>query len=170
MYYKSSTVTLVRLMVSVLVLTAFFACTKTGPAGDDLGPYNINAVLHSTDPKEHAGEGFGLVKFRQDPDTARIITLDTYLKDLAPNHDYSLQRSVNPITDPGCSDPSWLTLGLGLVPQNIHTDAHGNGHEQLFRNVTAVARGTSFWIHFQVIDAITLTTVLTGDCEQYTVR
>ena len=65
---------------------------------------------------------------------------------------------------------AWLTLGLGLVPQAIVTDDKGNGHEDLFRNVSSVARGTQFRIHFQIIDAVTSETVLTSDCTQYTVR
>lgn len=82
-----------------------------------------------------------------------------------------LQRAVNPITyNTGCSSIAWLTLGKGLQPQAIETDEHGNGKANLWRDVTATARGTSFHIHFQVIDATNLATVLTSDCFDYTVR
>jgi hypothetical protein len=42
--------------------------------------------------------------------------------------------------------------------------------ETLWRDVTAAARGTSFDIHFQIIDATSMEVVLTSDCYQYTVR
>ena len=42
--------------------------------------------------------------------------------------------------------------------------------EQLWRDVTAIPSGTEFDIHFQIIDAETLTVVLTSGCYQYTVR
>src|SRR5205085_480966 len=107
-----------------------------------------------------------------DPDTSRIITLNTTIKNLIPNHEYLLQRAVDAANevDGNCASSTWLTLGKGLTAQSILTDAHGNGNEELWRAVTAVARGTSFDIHFQVIDAVTLDVVLTSDCYQYTVR
>jgi len=116
------------------------------------------------------GKSFGLVKFRQDNDTARIITLDTWVRDLEPNHSYLLQRAVDPITTGNCLSTAWLTLGKGLQSQSIMTDDSGTGREELWRDVTAVPRGTSFYIHFQVIDATSLAVVLTSDCYQYTVR
>jgi hypothetical protein len=150
------------------LFVVFFACTKDTPSDDNSQPYNFDAILHSTDLKNP--EMVGLLKFRQDPDTARIITLDTYISNLIPNHDYILQRAVNPITDADCTSVAWLTLGLGLTPQTIHTDSHGNGHEKLFRDITAIARGTTFRIHFQIVDVASTVAVLASDCEQYTVR
>ncbi|HXL55420.1 MAG TPA: hypothetical protein VN958_04130, partial [Chitinophagaceae bacterium] len=127
-------------------------------------PFNLEVIL--------SGEGneFGLVKFRQDNDTARIITLDTWVRDLEPNHSYLLQRAVDPIINGNCLSTAWLTLGKGLQPQAITTDATGTGREELWRDVTTIPRGTSFYIHFQVIDAVSLAVVLTSDCYQYTVR
>ena len=150
-------------------IISFIACDKSLPADEDLGIYNINVTLLPANQKS-VGFEEGFIKFRQDPDTNRIITLDTYVLNLKPNHDYLLQRAVNPITDADCTSTAWLTLGKGLVAQSIHTDGKGNGHELLFRDVTSIARGTAFRIHFQIIDAATLDPVLNSDCDQYTVR
>ena len=156
---------------AIIVIALFLSgCEKSIPGDDNTGPYNFDAVLHPVDMKGLGKFSEGLLKFRQNPDTARIITLDTYIVGLLPNHDYKLQRAVNPITDADCTSTAWLTLGLGLVPQAIHTDGQGNGHEKLFRDVTSAARGTQFKIHFQIIDAVSLASVLTSDCESYTVR
>ena len=126
--------------------------------------FNLEVILRGEN------NGFGLVKFRQDNDTARIITLNTWVRDLEPNHSYLLQRAVDPIINGNCSSIAWLTLGKGLQPQAITTDATGTGREELWRDVTAVPRGSSFYIHFQIIDAVSLAVVLTSDCYQYTVR
>jgi hypothetical protein len=160
-----------RLALIVFLVTAFIACDKTMPK-DELGPYNLDVKLYSsgTEKFDIKSSGFGFIKFRQDPNVPLTITLDTWVFNLTPNHDYLLQRAVNPITDNDCSSTAWLTLGKGLVSQPIQTDAFGNGMENLFRNVPASAEGTTFRIHFQIIDAVSLATVLTSDCDQYTVR
>ncbi len=151
---------------ALLLCVVFFSCKKDYTP--QTGPYDLDVVLHGAD-KYFGASGF--VKFRQDPDTARIITLDTWVSNLEPNHSYLLQRAVNPSTDPtGCSSTAWLTLGSGLQPLSIDTDNHGNGKANLWRDVTSATRGASFHIHFQVIDATTLATVLTSDCFDYTVR
>ena len=165
------------LTVSALIILSLNSCIKdhkvenictinhTNPTGPC---YNLDVILNGNDKEKQ----FGFIKFRQDPDTARIITLETTVVNLMPNHEYLLQRAVDAANtvDGNCSSTSWLTLGKGLTPQSILTDAHGNGSEELWRNVTAVPRGTSFDIHFQVIDAVSLEVVLTSDCYQYTVR
>ncbi|HEY4936415.1 MAG TPA: hypothetical protein VII44_07535 [Puia sp.] len=162
---------LTRIFLIVFLISAFVACDKNLPKGDDDSPpYNFNATLSPLDTKSFGNKGFGLIRFRQDPDTARIVDLHTYVFGLQPHHSYLLQRAVNPVTDPGCTSTAWLTLGLGLVAQDIETDGLGNGHEDLWRDVTAAARGTTFHIHFQIIDAVTLAPVLTSDCNDYTVR
>jgi len=161
-----------RFALIVFLVTAFIGCDKTTPK-EDLGPYNLDVVLNSGEIKkdfDSKSSGFGFIKFRQDPNVPLTITLDTWVFNLTPNHDYLLQRAVNPITDNDCSSTSWLTLGKGLVSQPIHTDDFGNGMENLFRNVPASVEGTSYHIHFQIIDAVSLATVLTSDCYQYTVR
>ena len=160
-----------RLAFIVVLITAFVACDKTVPR-EDLGPYNLDVTLHSNEVTKFDGKGsaFGFIKFRQDPNVPLTITLGTWVFKLAPNHDYLLQRAVNPITDNDCTSTAWLTLGKGLVSQPIHTDGFGNGMENLFRNVPASSEGTTFRIHFQIIDAVSLATVLASDCDQYTVR
>jgi hypothetical protein len=134
---------------------------------DPSGPcYNLDVILNGNTKEKH----FGFIKFRQDPDTARIVILETSIVNLAPNHEYLLQRAVDAVVDGDCTSTAWLTLGKGLTPQSILTDAHGNGREELWRDLTAAARETTFDIHFQVIDATTLETVLSSDCYQFTVR
>ena len=169
------------LYVIVSLLSISFsnvACVKDPPENehvctlnhtDPSGPcYNLDVILKG-DGKE---KGVGFIKFRQDPDDAKIISLETFVHDLIPNHEYLLQRAVDPanVVDGDCTSTTWLTLGKGLTPQSILTDAHGNGSEALWRDVTAVASGTSFDIHFQIVDAISMEVVLTSDCYQYSVR
>lgn len=160
----------IRLMVFkttlvITLITVAFSCKKEDNPEKD--PYNLDVVLSSTD-KNIGSSGF--IKFRQDPDTARIIELDTRVTRLDPNRSYLLQRAVNPVTDANCTSTTWLTLGKGLQAQAIHTNPGGNGSENLWRNVTSIARGTSFRIHFQVVDSISLVPVLTSECYTYTVR
>jgi hypothetical protein len=153
-------------------LVTFISCKKgITNDGANLPPYyNLDVALSSGSPKSSPGSSSGFIKFRQNPDTARIVTLETWVYHLEPNHAYILQRAVNPITDSNCSSTAWLSLGLGTTPQSIITDANGNAHENLFRNLTAIARETQFRIHFQIIDSITATPVLFSDCTQFTVR
>jgi hypothetical protein len=156
----------------VFFLGILISCRKGVPGdGVNMPPYyNLDVPLFSAGQKSYQGGSSGFIKFRQNPDTARIVTLETWVHGLQPNHPYTLQRAVNPITDSSCTSTSWLSLGLGTTPQSINTDASGNGHEDLFRNLSTVARGTQFRIHFQIIDSATSETVLVSDCTQYTVR
>jgi hypothetical protein len=152
----------------LLSFPVFYSCQKDSP-GDEIPNtvYNFDLILHT---QGKIGSELGLLKFRQNPDPAEIINLDTWVHHLKPNHDYSLQRAVNPIADvTGCSSIIWLTLGEGLTPQAIHTNANGDGFAPLWRDVSSAAKGTSFHIHFQIIDAVTLETVLVSDCHDYTV-
>lgn len=128
--------------------------------------FNLEVILRGE------GNAFGLVKFRQDVDPSKIIALDTWVRDLQPNHSYLLQRAVDPINvvDGNCTSTSWLTLGKGLTPQSITTDATGTGREDLWRDVSAIASGSSFDIHFRIVDAASMQVVLTSDCYQYMVR
>ena len=113
--------------------------------------------------------GFGLVKFRQPKDAEKIVNLDTWVRDLAPNHSYLLQRATDVNVNDDCTGTNWLTLGQGLVPQAITTDETGTGRADLFRNLAAIPLGTQFDIHFRVIDAATSAVVLDSACYQYTV-
>ena len=126
-------------------------------------PFNLEVILRGE------GKQFGLVKFRQDVNPSKIVTLDTWVRDLTPNHEYLLQRAVdNP--DGNCTSTSWLTLGKGLTPQSILTDENGTGKENLWRDISAIASGTAFDIHFRVVDATSMAVVLDSDCYQYAVR
>jgi hypothetical protein len=128
--------------------------------------YNLEVVLRGE------GNQGGHTHFRQDRDAAKIIELNTNVHNLEPNHEYLLQRAVDPINvvDGNCTSTSWLTLGYGLTPHAIQTDEKGNGEDTLWRDVTAIPSGGTFDIHFRVVDAITLDVVLVSDCYQYTVR
>ena len=130
-----------------------------GPASP---PFNDEIILR--------GDGFGLVKFRQLNDGNRIVYLDTWLRGLAPNTSYSLQRATDKNVNDDCTGSNWLTLGKGATPQTITTDAGGTGREDLFRDLSAVPFGASFDIHFRVINTITSAVVLTSECYQFTVR
>ncbi len=141
--------------------TAFVEESAKGCTPD---PYNLDVDLYGQ------GNEKGSIKFRQDPDPAKIITLDTKIQHLLPNHEYLLQRAVDVIIDGNCTGTAWLTLGLGLTPQSIHTNGGGNGHEELWRDVSMIPAGTVFDIHFQVVDAANNAVVLTSGCYQYTVR
>ena len=128
-------------------------------------PFNIEVILRSD------GKAFGHVKFRQDNDAAKIINLETWVRDLEPNHEYQLQRATDLILDGNCTGTNWLTLGKGnTTPQSILTDDKGTGKEDLWRDISSVATGTTFDIHFRIIDKINGAIVLTSDCYEYTVR
>jgi hypothetical protein len=142
--------------------------------------YNLNVILRGVNQDEVRGEdrsddhgegrSLGHIKFRQDEDTPKIITLDVSVRGLEPNHSYKLQRAVDTNLDGNCTGTAWLTLGKGLTPQSILTDNKGKGQEDLWRDVSSLASGATFDIHFQVIDEVTSAVVLTSDCYQYTVR
>jgi hypothetical protein len=148
-------------LLSAAVITAFVlnSCSKDKVTGPQ---YDLDVFLQG-------GKSQGYLKFRQDPDAAKIIDLDITVSHLAPNHEYQLQRAVD-TADNNCTSTAWLTLGKGLTPQTIKTDNAGNGEEDLWRDVTALATGATFDIHFQVVDAVTQAVVLTSDCYQYKIR
>jgi hypothetical protein len=139
--------------------------TATGPtlAGASWGPetpnFNLEVILR--------GDGFGNLKFRQPNDAQAIIYLHPWVRGLAPNTEYVLQRAVDAVVDDDCTSTSWLTLGRGLEPQSILTDARGTGRAELFRDVSAFLPGTEFDIHFQVVDAQTQAVVLQSECYQF---
>lgn len=142
--------------------------------------YNLNVILRGVSKHENQGEDrdgdrdedhmLGHIKFRQDKDTPKIVSLDVWVHGLEPNHSYQLQRAVDTNLDGNCTSTTWLTLGKGLTPQSIMTDSKGMGQEDLWRDVSSVASGSTFDIHFQIIDELTSAVVLTSDCYQYTVR
>ena len=126
-------------------------------------PFNLEAILR--------GDGFGLVKFRQQKDpTQNIIDLDVWVRDLLPNTSYSLQRAVDTTLDGVCTSTSWLTLGKGLTPQPIETDDTGTGRAALWRDISSIAARTAFDIYFRVVRTGTTNVALQSDCYRYIVR
>jgi len=141
--------------VAGLTTTAFQAW------GPETPQFNLEVVLR--------GDGFGLVKFRQPNDGETVVHLDTWVRDLAPSHSYRLQRAVDTVIDGVCTSASgWLTLGQGLTPYAIETDATGTGRAALWRAVPPTP-GAVFDIHFRVIDDATGAVVLQSECYQYTI-
>jgi hypothetical protein len=144
------------------------AATPTQPRfgvawGPETPNFNLEVVL-----RNDAG-GFGLVKFRQPNDAEKVIYLDTWVRDLAPNTSYRLQRAVDTNIDGVCTGTNWLTLGKGLTPEAIVTDESGTGRAELFRSVAAFQVGAQFDIHFRVIDDATSAVVLESGCYQFTI-
>ena len=126
--------------------------------------YNLDVTLLG------AGKASGLIKFRQVSENPFTIFLDTSIQGLEPNTNYVLQRAVDTNLDGNCTSTTWLTLGKGLVAQTILTDNLGAGSAALFRDVSAFASGTTFDIHFQIINLQTSAVVLTSNCYQYSVK
>lgn len=131
--------------------------------------FNLQVILH---PVTDGGPGFGLVSFRQDLDAPLLVSLDTWVRDLASNTAYRLQRAVDTTPDDDCADAlsAWLTLGAGLTPLAIVTDDNGVGRANLFRGLPVLPAGTEFDIVFRVIEDLSGVPVLQSDCYQYAVR
>jgi hypothetical protein len=108
------------------------------------------------------------VKFRQPKDGELVVHLDVWVRDLQPNTSYSLQRAVDP-PDGTCTSTVWLTLGQGLQPQPIVTDASGSGGASLFRDLGAVGVGPHFDIYFRVVESANGTPVLQSGCYDFVV-
>jgi len=162
----------VALLTTLATLTAVTAVAANADSGaPSWGPatpnFNLQVILR---PVAGATDGgFGLVKFRQPKDGETIVYLDVWVRDLAPNHSYLLQRAVDKNVNDDCVSTAWLTLGQGLAPQAITTDGTGTGRANLFRDLASIPLGTEFDIHFRVVDTTTLTGVLVSACYQYRV-
>jgi len=126
--------------------------------------FNLEILLRAPD----GGSGFGHVTFRQANDAAERIDLGVWVRDLAPNTHYRLQRAVDTAIDDNCTSTGWLTLGEGTVAQDIVTDDRGTAKQDLFRVLTTPV-GTPFDIHFRVITT-SGAPVLTSECYQYYIR
>jgi len=138
--------------------------TAGEPNGPEIPPFNLQAILRPL-----AGNGFGHVKFRQPNDDNRIVYLDVWVRDLAPNTDYRLQRAADGTLDGQCTSNAWLTLGVGLTPQAITTDASGTGRAALSRDLGAFAVGFASDIHFRIVEASSLLPVLQSECYRFVV-
>jgi hypothetical protein len=159
-----------RLLKVVAVLTALAAMTTAAvasarPSGPATPNFNLEAVLRPV--TGGPDNGFGLVKFRQPKDSDTIAYLGVWVRDLAPHHDYSLQRATDTTVNNDCVGTNWLTLGQGLVAHAVTTDGRGTGRADLFRNLAAIPLGTELDIHFRVIDATTSAVVLASACYQF---
>ena len=169
--------------VPLLALTTVLACVSdvrnpVSPAvassqlgisasswGPETPPFNNEIILRDV---TGAG-GFGHVKFRQPNDADRIVYLDTWVRDLQPNTGYQLQRASDVNVNDDCTGTNWLTLGMGTVPQSITTDSRGTGEAALFRNLAAFPVGSTFDIHFRVIEQASQAVVLESACYQFVV-
>jgi len=173
----------VLIAVPLLALTTVLACVSdarnpVSPAfassqlgtsatswGPETPPFNNEIILRDV---TGAG-GFGHVKFRQPNDADRIVYLDTWVRDLQPNTSYQLQRATDVNVNDDCTGTNWLTLGRGTVPQSITTDSRGTGEAALFRNLAAFPVGSTFDIHFRVIEQASQAVVLESGCYQFVV-
>jgi hypothetical protein len=139
------------------------AGSSQSPAAAEQPPFNLEAILR--------GDGFGLVKFRQEQDpTHNIVRLDVWVRDLLANTSYSLQRATDTTLDGVCTGTNWLTLGEGPTPHPIVTDDTGTARAALWRDLSAVAPGTTFDIYFRVIESDTRHVALQSDCYRFVVR
>ena len=165
------TIELITVAALLALTTVAAAATPADAVGPPWGPatpnFNLEVVLRPVAGAPDAG--FGLVKFRQPKDADKIVYLDVWVRDLAANRSYNLQRATDTNVNDACTGTNWLTLGEGLVPQAITTDETGTGRADLFRNLSMIPLGTEFDIHFRVIDAATSAAVLESACYQYTV-
>jgi hypothetical protein len=152
-----------RILALIAMAAALALVSQAGaaepPWGPETPPFNLEVILRDLT----GGAGFGHVKFRQPNDADKFVYLDTWVRSLAPNHDYVLQRAVDTNLDGNCTGTGWLSLGA------VRTDDDGMGRAALSRNLAALATGSQFDIHFQVIDAGTGAPVLVSDCYLFTV-
>jgi|SRR5438309_4287493 len=146
---------------AVTLSTPAVSASGWGPATP---PFNNDVILRDVS----GGPGFGHVKFRQPKDADVTVYLDTWVRDLAPNTSYRLQRAVDTNVNDDCTGTSWLTLGQGPTPQAIVTDERGTGRAALWRTLTSPL-GSKFDIHFRVVDAATSAVVLESECYQFVV-
>jgi len=135
------------------------------PWGPEAPPFNLEAILRS--PSD--GPGFGLVRFRQPNGGGQVVYLYTWVRDLAPNTSYRLQRAVDGVVDGVCTSAGWLTLGAGLTPLAIVTDASGTGRAELYRDLGAFPAGTRFDIHFRIIEDGSGSVVLQSGCYEFVI-
>jgi hypothetical protein len=162
---------MLKLLALLTTVTATAAVAAQADDGHHSGPakpsFNLEAVLRpATGGPE---EGFGLVKFRQPKDEDKIVYLDVWVRKLAPDGRYFLQRATDSTVDDDCTGTNWLTLGEGSMEKAITTNDRGTGRAALYRDLRAIPTGTQFNIAFRVVDAISSAVVLESGCYQFTV-
>ena len=151
----------------VLLVAAALALVAAAAArADGWGPatpnFNLEVILRPAAGGPDGG--FGHVTFRQPKDDAKIIDLDTWVRDLAAGHTYFLQRAVDANVNGECTSAAWATLG------DVLTDDTGTGRAALTRDVSMVPTGMEFDIHFRIVDSTNPTVaVLESGCYQYVV-
>lgn len=144
---------------------AVTAAASSQSPGAEHPPFNLEAILR--------GDGFGHVKFRQEKDsTHNVINLDVWVRDLLAHTSYSLQRATDTTLDGVCTGANWLSLGEGPTAHPIVTDDTGSARAALWRDLSALTPGTTFDIHFRVIENGTspVHVPLQSDCERFIVR
>jgi hypothetical protein len=161
---------LLKLFVLLATLTAAAAAAAQadpGGWGPETPNFNLEAILRPT--ATGPANGFGHVKFRQpnESDETQTILLDVWVRDLAPNHTYYVQRAVDTDVNDDCTGTNWTMPTLGTIT----TDDSGTGRAALSRDLPAAVRpGTTFDIHFRVAETPTATSgVLQSGCYQFTV-
>ena len=162
---KIGMIRLLKLSTALAALTTMAVVAPVAARADSGA--NVEVVLRPVASTPDAG--FGLVKFRQPKDADTIVYLGVWVRDLAPNHSYYLQRATDSTVNDECTGTNWLTLGQGSVAKAITTDETGTGRADLFRNLAAIPLGTQFDIHFRIVDAATMAVALESACYQYTV-
>jgi hypothetical protein len=154
---------LIAALATVSIVGGAAAQADVGPPwGPETPHFNLEAILR---PAAGGPDGaFGLVKFRQPNDAAKVVYLDTWVRDLTPKV-YYLQRATDLTVDDNCMGTNWLTLG------QITTDATGSGRAALSRDLSAVQLGMAFDIRFRIVETPTATAppVLESGCYQFTV-
>jgi hypothetical protein len=147
----------------VLAVAALSLVAAGAAQADGWGPatsnFNLEVILRPT--AAGPSDGFGLVKFRQPKDDAKVIYLDTWVRDLAPGT-YYLERAVDTTVDDACPTSGWVRLG------SIAVDDGGTGRAALSRDVSMIPTGREFDIVFHVVDASNAP-VLESGCYQYVV-
>ena len=155
---------LAALLATLTVAAAAAAQADPGPWGPETPHFNLEAVLRPTaiGPEE----GFGLVKFRQPNDASTTIYLDVWVRDLAPNATYYVQRATDTVVNDNCTGTNWTMPTLGT----IETDDNGTGRASLSRPLPASLIGMEFDIHFRIAETPTAASgVLASGCYQFTV-
>jgi hypothetical protein len=158
---------LAALLATLAAAAATAAQADPGGWGPETPNFNLEAVLRPA--AGGAERGFGLVKFRQpnESDETQTILLDVWVRDLAPNHLYYVQRAVDTDVNDNCTGTNWTMPTLGTIT----TDESGTGRAALSRDLpAAVQPGATFDIHFRVAETPTAASgVLGSACYQFTV-